>query len=115
MGAKLFLVFFWGGSCCCSFLGGAFRVWSCVPCLRLCEVDDHVDAADVADDQGAGVDDALDDLVDDDKEADCDISIITINSNVSNTIINTSTLIISNIKISTIRNIKSTILMIVNR
>ena len=64
---------------------------------------------DVGDDQAAGVDDAVDDVVGDDKEADGDISIITINSNVSNSIINTSSLIISNIKISTISSIKSTI------
>ena len=95
-----------------------------MPCLRLCEVDDHVDGAldaadgadfDVADDQAAGVDDAVDDVVDDDKEAEGDISIITINSNVSNRVINTSSLIISNIKISTISSIKSTIRMIINR
>ena len=105
--------------CFFSFLWVLFCVWSCVPCLRLCEVDDHVDAADgadfdVADDHAAGVDDAVDDVVDDDKEADGDISIITINSNVSNSVINTSSLI-SNIKISTSSSIKSTIRMIVNR
>ena len=96
-----------------------------MPCLRWCEADDHADGAldaadddadlDVADDQAAGVDDAVDDVVDDDKEADGDISIITINSNVSNSVINTSTFIISNIKISTITCIKSSICMIVNR
>ena len=60
-----------------------------MPCLRLCEVDEHADGAhhaadeadfDVADDQ-AGVDDALDDVVDD--KADGDIS-ITIKSSISN-------------------------------
>ena len=86
-----------------------------MPCLCLGEVDDHADGAlgaadgadfDVADDQAAGVDDAVDDVVDDDKE------VITINSNVNNSVINTSSLIISNAKISSI---KSTIRMIVNR
>ena len=76
-------------------------------CLRLCEVDDDADAdvdaaadADfkVADDQAAGVDDPVDDVLDDDKEDDGDISIITINSNVIHSVINTSSLIISNIK-----------------
>ena len=102
------------------FLWVLFCVWSCVPCLHLCEVDDHaggaLDAADdaefdVAGDQAAGVDDAVDDVVDDDKEADGDISIITINSNVTSGVINTSSLIISHIKTSSI---KSTIRMIVN-
>ncbi len=95
-----------------------------MPCLCLCEVHDHADGAldaadsadfDVADDQAAGVDDAVDDVVDDDKEADGDISIITINRNVSNSDINTSSLITSNIKISIISSIKSTIGMIDNR
>ena len=53
-------------------------------------------------------------VVDDDKEADGDISIITIDSNVSNSIVNTS-LNISNIKMSSISSIKSTARMIVNR
>ena len=57
----------------------------------------------------------MDDVVDDDKEADGDISIITINSNVSNSVINTRSSVTSNIKSSTIRSIKSTIRMIVNR
>ena len=56
----------------------------------------------------------MDDVVDDDKEADGDISIITISSNVIQSVINTNSLIISNIKISTISSIKSTIRMIVN-
>ena len=63
----------------------------------------------------AGVDDALDDVVDDDKEADGDISIITINSNVIHSVINTSSFIISNIRISIISSIETTIRMIVNR
>ena len=113
------LIFLFGSS----FFLVLFCVWSCVPCLRLCEVDDHADGAldavdgadfDVADDQAAGADDAVDDVVDDDKEADGDISTITINSNVSNSVINTSSLIISNIKISTLSSIKSIIRMIVN-
>ena len=88
--------------------------------LRLCEADDHADGAlhaadcadfEAADDQAAGGDDAVDDVDDDGKKADIDISIITINSN-GNSVINTSSLIISNIKIS---RIKSTIRMIVNR
>ena len=60
-----------------------FCVWSCMSCLRLYEVDDDaygdVDAADfnVADDQAAGVGDAVDDVLDDDKDADGDISITT--------------------------------------
>ena len=56
-------------------------------CLCLCETDDDgdVDAAEaavfiVADDEAAGVDDAVNDVVDDDKEADGDIRIIAINS-----------------------------------
>ena len=69
-------------------------------CLRLCQVDDGADADfDVPDDQAAGVDDAVGGVFDD-KEADGDISIITINSNVNDSVINTSSLIISNIKIS---------------
>ena len=57
----------------------------------------------------------MDDVVDDDKEADGDISSIAINSNVIHSVINTSSLIISNIKISIISSIKITIRMIVNR
>ena len=76
-------------------------------CLRLCEddADCDVDAADsnVADDQAAGVDDAVDDVVDDEKEADGDITAI--NSNVSNRVI---WIIIKSI----IGRIKSTIRMI---
>ena len=71
-------------------------------CLRLCEVDDDdndvdgdVDAAgdadfDVAGDQAVGVDVAVDDVFDDDKEAVGDMGISTINSNVSNSVIKTS-------------------------
>ena len=82
-------------------------------CLRLCELDDDADGDvgaaddagfDVADDQA----DAVDDVADDDKEADGDISIIAINSNVSNSVINISSLIISNIKTTIISSIKST-------
>ena len=97
-------VFFWWVLCC---------VWSCVPCLCVCGVGDRaggaLDAADgadldVADDQAAGVHDAVDDVVDDVKEAD-----------IIHSVMNTSSLIISNIKISTISSIKSTTRMVVNR
>ena len=67
-----------------------------------------------ADDQAAGGDDAVDDVARDEKEADGDISIITINSNVSNSFSNTGSLVISSIKISIISSIKSTIRMFVN-
>ena len=101
-----------------------FGVWSCVPWLRLCELDGRTDGAfdgadgadfDAVDDEAAGIDDAVDDVVDDDKEAHCSISAIMINSDASNSVINTSRLIISNINISTISNIKNTIRMIINR
>ena len=84
--------------------------------MRLCEVDDDADSDvgaadaadfDVADLQAAGVDDAVDDVVDDDKEAEGDISIIMISSNVSNSVIDTSSLMISNIKTSVISSMKS--------
>ena len=81
-----------------------FCVWSCVSCLRLYEVDDDADG-DV---------DAVGDVVGDDKEAG-DILIITINSNFSDSVLNTSGLIVSNIKISITSSIKSTMRMIVNR
>ena len=55
-----------------------FCVWSCLSCLRLCQVDDgadgDVDAADAADlhvvgDQADGVGHAVGDVVGDDKDA----------------------------------------------
>ena len=83
-----------------------------MPCLRLCEVDDHsggaLDAAhgadfDVADDQAAGVDDAVADVAVDGNDADVTISLLTIINNIIHSVINTMS------------SMKSTTRMIVNR
>ena len=86
---KSLLSISFGGGGCSSMLGAA-----CLACVCAVgdDADGDVDAADaavifnVADDQA--VDDAVDNVVHDDKEADGDISIITINSSVTNSFSN---------------------------
>ena len=75
--------------------------------------DGALDAADdagfhVADDQAAGVDGAVDDIAVDRNDADITISLLILVNNVIHSVINTSRLIISNIKISSISSINTT-------
>ena len=87
-------------------------------------VDDHADGAldaaaddadsNVSDDQAAGVDDVVADVAVDRNDADVTISLLIIINNVIHGVINTSSFMISNIKISIISSINITIRIITN-
>ena len=115
------------GGFCGSFAFLAFWLrWIFVPAPRVFSAaletysDGALHAADgaditVADDQAAGVDDAVADVAVDRNDADVTISLLIIlTNNVIHSVINTSSLTISNIKISSISSINITIHNIIN-